>query len=102
MCLHQNDPSKCSRRPIKPVAFTEQIKPVVLGWVNYFKHTNASESFRKLQCFINNRFRRYLTYRSKGRGFGWQNHPNSKLYTMGMFYIGSGMIKYPERLSKGL
>ncbi|WP_419241445.1 group II intron maturase-specific domain-containing protein [Cardinium endosymbiont of Nabis limbatus] len=81
------------------MAFTEQIKPVVLGWVNYFKHTNASEAFRKLQSFINNRFRRYLTHRSKGRGFGWKRYPNSKLYTMGMFYIDSGMIKYPERLA---
>ncbi|WP_419241480.1 group II intron reverse transcriptase/maturase [Cardinium endosymbiont of Nabis limbatus] len=89
----------CRRAPIKPVAFTEQIKPVVLGWVNYFKHTNASEAFRKLQSFINNRFRRYLTHRSKGRGFGWKRYPNSKLYTMGMFYIDSGMIKYPERLA---
>lgn len=92
----------CRRAPIKPQAFTEQIKPVVLGWVNYFKHTNASEAFGRLQYFINNRFRRYLTHRSKGRGFVWQRYPNSKLYTMGMFYIGSGMIKYPERLAQGL
>ena len=92
----------CRRAPIKPVAFTEQIKPVVLGWVNYFKHTNANEAFRKLQCFINNRYRRYLTHRSKGRAFGWQSYPNRKLYTMGMFYIGSGMIEDPERLAQGL
>lgn len=83
------------RAPIKPKEFIELVKPVVLGWVNYFKHTNASDAFRRLQRFINIRFRRYLTHRSKGRGFGWQRYPNSKLYTMGMVYIGSGMIKYP-------
>lgn len=90
------------RAPIKPEEFIEVIRPVVMGWVNYFCHTNASDAFRGLQRFINTRFRRYLTHRSKGRGFGWEKYPNKKLYTMGMIYIGSGLIKYPERLVHGL
>ena len=90
------------RAPIKPKEFTELIKPVVMGWVNYFRHTNASDAFRRLQRFINIRFRRYLNYRSKGRGFGWKKYPNSRLYAMGMIYIGSGMIEYPKRLVQGL
>jgi len=64
------------------------------GWENYFLHTNASDTFRRLQRFINTRFRRYLTYRSKSRGFGWKKYPNSKLYAMGLIYIGSGMLEY--------
>jgi RNA-directed DNA polymerase len=83
------------RAPIKPDEFIRQIKPIVQGWVNYFRHTNAGKTFRELQNFINARFRRYLIKRSKGHGFGWQKYPNSKLYTMGMFYIGSGLLKYP-------
>ena len=90
------------RAPIKPEEFIESIRPVVMGWVNYFRHTNASDAFRGLQRFINTRFRRYLTYRSKGRGFGWNKYPNKKLYAMGMIYIGSGLIEYPERLVHGL
>ena len=90
------------RAPIKPKEFTELVKPVVMGWVNYFKHTNANDAFRRLQRFINIRFRRYLNHRCKGRGFGWGRHPNSKLYAMGMVYIGSGMIEYPGKLAHGL
>ncbi|MEO8402229.1 MAG: group II intron reverse transcriptase/maturase [Gammaproteobacteria bacterium] len=90
------------RAPIKPKEFTKLVKPVVMGWVNYFKHTNASDAFRRLQRFIDIRFRRYLNQRSKGRGFGWNRFPNSTLYTMGMVYIGSGMIEYPKRLAHGL
>lgn len=90
------------RVPIKPKEFIDLIKPVVMGWVNYFRHTNASQSFRKLQRFINCRFRRYLNYRSKGRGFGWKRYPNRRLYAMGMIYIGSGMIEYPSKLVQGL
>jgi RNA-directed DNA polymerase len=82
------------RAPISPQEFTELVNPVVRGWTNYFLHTNASEAFRRLQCFINTRFRRFLTCRSKGRGFGWQKYPNSKLYAMGLIYIGSGMLQY--------
>ncbi len=90
------------RAPIKPKEFIERIKPIVRGWVNYYRHTNASEAFRKLQEFINVRFRRYLNYRSKGRGFGWKKFPNSKLYAMGMIYIGGGLIEYPSKTAHDL
>jgi hypothetical protein len=82
------------RAPISPQEFTELVNPVVRGWTNYFLHTNASDAFRRLQRFINTRFRRFPTCRSKGRGFGWQKYPNSKLYAMGLIYIGSGMLQY--------
>lgn len=90
------------RAPIKPAEFIEDIRSVVRGWVNYYRHTNASDAFRSLQRFLNNRFRRYLTYRSKGRGFGWKKYPNSKLYAYGMIYIGSGLIEYPRSTAHGL
>jgi group II intron reverse transcriptase/maturase len=82
------------RAPVSPDEFVAQINVAVRGWVNYYRHTNASDAFRRLQRFINIRFRRYLTYRSKGRGFGWKRFPNKKLYVMGIIYIGSGLIRY--------
>jgi RNA-directed DNA polymerase len=82
------------RAPISPQEFVAKVNPVITGWVNYFRHTNASQAFRGLQRFVNIRFRRYLTQRSKGRGFGWTRYPNSKLYAMGLPYIGSGKLEY--------
>jgi group II intron reverse transcriptase/maturase len=82
------------RAPIAPAEFVEQVNQMVRGWVNYFRHTNASEAFRSLQRFINIRFRRYLNFRSKGRGFGWKKYPNRTLYARGIIYIGSGVIEY--------
>ena len=67
------------RAPSSPQEFLAQGNPLLTGWVNYFRHTNASQAFRGLQRFVNIRFRRYLTQRSKGRGFGWQRYPNRKL-----------------------
>jgi group II intron reverse transcriptase/maturase len=89
------------RAPIRPHEFVGLVNPIVLGWVNYFRHTNASQAFRGLQRFVNIRFRRYLTQRSKGRGFGWKRFPNSKLYAMGLVYIGSGMLKYVPKPAHG-
>jgi group II intron reverse transcriptase/maturase len=82
------------RAPIAPAEFVKQVNQAVRGWVNYFRHTNASQAFRSLQRFINTRFRRYLNFRSKGRGFGWQKYPNAALYARGIIYIGSGVIEY--------
>jgi hypothetical protein len=77
-----------------PVEFVEQVNQTVRGWANYFRHTNASEAFRRLQRFINIRFRRYLNFRSKGRGFGWKKYPNAALYARGIIYIGSRVVEY--------
>lgn len=82
------------RAPVPPDEFVGQINQAVRGWVNYYRHTNASKAFRDLQRFINTRFRRYLTFRGKGRGFGWKRFPNKRLHAMGMIYIGSGLIRY--------
>jgi RNA-directed DNA polymerase len=89
------------RAPISPQEFVAKVNPLVTGWVNYFRHTNASHAFRGLQRFVNIRSRRYLTQRSKGRGFGWQRYPNRKLYAMGLAYIGSGMLEYVTNPAHG-
>ena len=82
------------RAPVSPDQFVQQINQTARGWANYYRHTNASQAFRSLQRFINTRFRRYLTHRSKGRGFGWRKFPNKVLYAKGIIHIGSGYIRY--------
>lgn len=90
------------RAPIKPKEFTNIINAKVRGWVNYYRHTNASLAFRRLQQFIDNRFRRYLIQRSKGRGFGWKQYSADKLSALGLISIRSGMLEYPKILVQGL
>jgi RNA-directed DNA polymerase len=81
------------RAPISPQAFVAQGNPVMTGWVNDFRHTNASQAFRGWQRVVNSRVRRYLPQRSQGRGFGWQRDPNGQRYAMGLAYIGSGKLE---------
>jgi hypothetical protein len=87
---------------MSPQEFVGMVNPLVTGWVNDFRHTNASQAFRGLPRFVNIRFRRYLTQRSKGRGFGWKRFANRKLYARGLVYIGSGMLEYTAKPAHGL
>lgn len=84
------------RAPIKPDQFIRQMNAVVRGWSNYYRHTNAAQTLRRLQRFINNRTRRHLQYRRKGRGFGFNRYPEDKLYEMGLIQIHSGWVKHEE------
>lgn len=90
------------KAPIQPEKFVEQINTMVRGWTNYYLHTNASQAFRKLQRFINIRFRRYLHRRRKGHGYGWKHYPNRKLYEKGIIYIGSGILEHLQKPVNGL
>jgi RNA-directed DNA polymerase len=45
------------RAPISPQEFVAMVNPIVTGWANSFRHTNASQAFRGLQRFVNIRFR---------------------------------------------
>jgi RNA-directed DNA polymerase len=81
------------RAPMAPPDCVQQVHQVVRGGGNYYRHTNASQAFRALQRFLNVRFRRYLTCRSTGRGFGWKQYPNRALYARGLIDIGSRVIR---------
>jgi RNA-directed DNA polymerase len=90
------------RAPIQPEEYVGQVNQIVRGWTNYYLHTNASQAFRKLQTFVNIRFRRYLHRRRKGRGYGWKHYPNNKLYDKGIIYIGSGLLERVLKPVNGL
>jgi RNA-directed DNA polymerase len=85
------------RAPIKPDEFIRKMNLAVGGWANYYRHTNAAKTLRVLQRFINNRVRKYLQYRRKGRGFGFWRYPEEKIYEMGLIQIHSGWVKPGER-----
>jgi hypothetical protein len=84
------------RAPMAPPDFVQQVHPVGRGWVNYYRHTNASQAFRAWQRCIKVRCRRYRTCRSTGRGFGWKRYPTRALYARGLIYIGSRVIRYEK------
>jgi group II intron reverse transcriptase/maturase len=81
------------KAPLLPKDLLEKVNRLVRGWAEYYRYTNGSLVLRRLQRFTNHRVRRYLHYRRKGRGSGYDNYPEEKLYRMGLIQIHSGWVK---------
>jgi len=45
-----------------------QLNSLIVGWYNYYSHTNASGIFKRLQKFINWKVTKYYCYIHKIRG----------------------------------
>jgi RNA-directed DNA polymerase len=64
----------------------EQINPILQGWVNYFAHWHASQTFSYIRTWVEKKVRRHLARNSKRHGFGWKRWSTRWLYThLGLF-----------------
>jgi RNA-directed DNA polymerase len=58
----------------------EQIRPVVVGWVNYFRVGNSSRAFQWIRFEMVRKIRRFAM-KQKGRpGCGWKRWSNEAIY----------------------
>jgi len=58
----------------------EQIRPVIVGWVNYFRVGNSSRAFDWIRFEIMRKIRRFAM-KQKGRpGCGWKRWSNEAIY----------------------
>ncbi len=73
-----------------------RLNPILLGWTQYYRHTNSSRVFRVLQSYTNDRIRKAIRYRRRKKGVGrYRDLPNSILYKRyGLACIGMGRIEY--------
>jgi group II intron reverse transcriptase/maturase len=65
---------------VEPIRVVERLNQFLRGWTNYYKHTNAAQSFQKLQNYCNQKVRRYLQRRKLRKGHGYKAYPNGYLY----------------------
>jgi len=74
----------------------KKLNPILLGWTEYYRHTNSSRCFKMLQTYTNDRIRKALRYRRKKKGTGkYRDLPNSILYKRyGLACVGMGRIEY--------
>jgi len=76
----------------------ERVNRFIRGWAEYYKHTNASKAFNKMQCYANQRVRKYLRYRRQKSGFGYKEYPDRRLYDeFGLHCICTGTIQHQSR-----
>lgn len=72
----------------------KKLNLLLIGWSNYYKHTNARESFQKIQRYANQRLRKFLRRRKQKQGYGYKEMPDKYLYdAVGLVCI-AGRIQY--------
>jgi RNA-directed DNA polymerase len=70
---------KCSRhRKLRDVL--DQIRPVVVGWVNYFRVGNARRAFDWIRFEMMRKIRRFVMKQKGRRGCGWKRWSNETIY----------------------
>ncbi len=70
--------------PVERVIRT--INPILRGWVDYFRHGNASRCFSYVRDWVEKKVRRYLARNHRRSGFGWKRWSTSRLYgSLGLF-----------------
>lgn len=78
--------------PMKPKQFIKRINPVVLGWANYYTHTNASRAFDKVQWHLVTRVQNFLRYKKHRGRYGYWLYPASHLFQQ------LGLVKITGRI----
>jgi RNA-directed DNA polymerase len=58
----------------------EQIRPVIVGWVNYFRVGNARQAFDWIRFEIMRKIRRFVMKQKGRRGCGWKRSSNETIY----------------------
>ena len=58
----------------------EKIRPVIVGWVNYFRVGNARRAFDAIRFEIMRKIRRFVMKQKGRRGCGWKRWSNEAIY----------------------
>jgi RNA-directed DNA polymerase len=58
----------------------EQIRPVIVGWVNYFRVGNARRAFGWIRFEMMRKIRRFAMKQKGRRGCGWKRWSNEAIY----------------------
>lgn len=79
----------------------EQIQPVIVGWVNYFRVGNARRAFGWIRFEMMRKIRRFAMKQKGRRGCGWKRWSNETIYkewglvndyTVQYFYRSPGKV----------
>ena len=57
-----------------------QLRPIIMGWVNYFRVGNSRRAFNRVRFEIERKIRRFAMKRKGRRGCGWKRWSNEVIY----------------------
>lgn len=91
---------RCARPHEVPEGVVEALNRLLLGWREYFRHSNAHRVFVKVEDYALNRFRRFLRRRKNDRGLGkYRDLPDGLLFEkFGLARLAArGAVRYALR-----
>lgn len=70
------------RRPVKAKQMAEELTPVIRGWANYYRWTNAGKSFSEVKWYIEQRMRKFMRRHRGKSGYGYKEYSREYLYNI--------------------
>ena len=67
-------------RPIALSDMVRQVNPVIRGWANYYRRSNASHSFQRIKEYSEFKVRKVIQRRRRYRTFEWHHVQLSEIY----------------------
>jgi group II intron reverse transcriptase/maturase len=68
------------QRPEKVERIVKDLRPVLSGWVNYFRIANSSKKFGKIKLYAAHRVRKFMRKRRMRSGYGYKLYTDAYLY----------------------
>jgi RNA-directed DNA polymerase len=68
----------CRHRKLPEVL--ERIRPIIVGWVNYFRVGNSGHAFDWIRFEVMRKIRRFVMKQKGRRGCGWKRWSNEAIY----------------------
>jgi group II intron reverse transcriptase/maturase len=81
------------RIPVSEIAM--HINPVLRGWCNYFRYSNAAEHFVKVDRFVQTRVKRLLRRKRQKRGRCNRDYHASFYRRIGLFFLSGNVKRLP-------
>lgn len=92
---------RCGRRTlhVQPEVVVQALNRLLVGWRQYFRHSNASRAFTRVQWYVAQRLRRFLRRRKTKAGLGrYRDCPDEFLFgELGLVQlVYQGSVRYAQ------
>ena len=73
----------------------EKLNPVLRGWGQYFRISNAARHFSKVDAYVHAKLVRFLRRKHQQRGKGYREFPPSFFKKAGLFQLRGTLVRRP-------
>jgi len=72
---------------------TRAINPILRGWGQYFRASNAHRHFKKVDSYVHTKLVNFLRRKHKRRGKGWREYPSTFFKKAGLYQLHGTIVR---------